>query len=172
MLMFRLHPGSPQAIAATVDATRRVHGLTGKPIKSGRLHVSLTGFRDQREIDEATVRAAAAAAATIRVSAFDLTFDRIGSFWNGEPKPLVLLCGKGADQVAALQRQIVDALNDAGFGFRRRGGFVPHCTVLYDKRLVPETLLGRAIVMPVTGFHLLRSKFGNRQNLGSWPLLD
>lgn len=170
-LMFRLHPGRPQAIAATVAATHRSHGLTAKPIEPDRLHVSLTGLRDHREINEATIRAAVAAAATVRVPAFDLTFDRIGSFRNGDSKPLVLLCGESADLVADLERRIVDALNGAGLGVRRRAGFVPHCTVLYDKRLVPETPLDRPIIVPVTEFHLLRSKFGDRQSLGRWPLL-
>ncbi|CAI2935892.1 2'-5' RNA ligase family protein [Aminobacter niigataensis] len=171
-LMFRLHPGQPGAMAATVDATCRAHGLTGKPCEADRLHVSLVGFDNGREIEEAAVQNVSAAAATVRAPAFDLAFDRIISFRSGKLKPLVLLCGESADLVVDLERRIVDALNGAGLGVRRRAGFVPHCTVLYDNRLVPETRLDRPIIVPVTEFHLLHRKVGGwRRRVGSWPLL-
>lgn len=169
MLMFRLHPGWCQAMGAIVDATRRVHGLTGQPIEPGGLHVSLTGFGDCREIEEVIVRAVVAAAANVRMPPFDLVFDRIVSFRNGGP--LVLLCGAGVNLVIDLERRINGVLNDAGLRLRRRASFVPHCTMLYDKRLVPEMPLDRPITVRVAEFHLLRSKFGDRQSVGRWPLL-
>lgn len=170
-LMFRLHPGQPGSIAATVDTTRRAHDLTGKPRDADHLHVSLVGFHNGRAIDDATVQDVSAAATTVRAPAFNLIFDRIMSFRNGKSKPLVLLCGEGADLVVDLERRIVDALNNAGLGLRRRAGFVPHCTVLYDNRLVPETTLDQPIIVHVREFHLLHSQVGRRRSIGSWPLL-
>lgn len=169
-LMFRLHPGLPGPVAATVDTIRHAHRLTGNPRDPGHLHVSLVGLQDGRAIGDATVQDVLAAAAKVRATAFDLVFDRIVSFRNGEPKPLVLLCGAGADLVVDLERRIIDALNNMGFGLRRRAGFVPHCTLLYDNKLVPETPLDRPIIVRVEEFHLLRSQDGRRRSIGSWPL--
>lgn len=130
------------------------------------------GLHNGGEIDRTTVHDASAAAATVRVPAFELAFDRIASFHNRESKPLVLLCGKGAEKVVELERRIIDALNRAGLRLRRRAGFVPLCTVLYADRLVPETPLDRPIVVPITEFHLLhRSASGRRRSVGNWPLL-
>ncbi|SUU91267.1 2'-5' RNA ligase [Aminobacter aminovorans] len=171
-LMFRLHPAQSAQMATVADHTRRSHGLSGKPRDAGQLHVSLVGLHNGGEIDRTTVHDASAAAATVRVPAFELAFDRIASFHNRESKPLVLLCGKGADKVVELERRIIDALNRAGLRLRRRAGLVPHCTVLYADRLVPETPLDRPIVVPITEFHLLhRSASGRRRSVGNWPLL-
>ena len=170
-LIFRLHPGQTGSIAATVDTTRRAHGLTGKTRDAEHLHVSLVGLHNGRAIDDATVQNVTAAAATVRAPAFDLIFDRIISFRHRESKPLVLLCGEGADLVVDLERRIVDALNRAGLRIRRRAGFVPHCTVLYDNRLVPETSLDQPIIVHVEEFHLLHSQGGRRRSIGRWPLL-
>lgn len=171
-LLFRLHPTPVKLIAAAVDHTRRAHCLTGKPRDANQLHVSLVGMRNGRQIDKATVQAASAAAAAIKAPAFELNFDRIVSFRQGGAKPLVLLCREGADLVIDLERRIVEALNSVGLRVRRRTGFVPHCTLLYDSKLVPETPLDRPIVVPVTEFHLLhRSENGRRRSVGSWPLL-
>ncbi|WP_439500486.1 2'-5' RNA ligase family protein [Aminobacter ciceronei] len=171
-LMFRLHPAQSGQMATVADHTRRSHGLSGKPRDPGQLRVSLVGLHNGGKIDRTTVDDASAAAATVRVPAFELAFDRIASFHNRESKPLVLLCGKGADKVVELERRIIDALNRAGLRLRRRAGFVPHCTVLYGDRLVPETPLDRPIVVLITEFHLLhRSASGRRRSVGHWPLL-
>ncbi|CAN7264119.1 2'-5' RNA ligase family protein [Aminobacter sp. LjRoot7] len=169
-LMFRLYPGQPGQIAAIADTTRRAHGLTGNARDPGHLHVSLMGLQDGRAICDTTLQDVLAAAAKVRATAFDLVFDRIVSFRNGARKPLVLLCGVGADLVVDLERRIVGALNGEGIRVRRRAGFVPHCTVLYDNRLVPETPLDRPIIVRVEEFHLLRSQDGRRRSIGSWPL--
>lgn len=167
-LLFRIHPSPVELMAAAAHRTRRTHGLTGKPRRADQLHISLVGVRR----DEGAERGAAAAAATVRAQAFDLTFDRMVSFRNGETKPLVLLCREGADRVIDLERRIVEALNGIGLRVPRRAGFVPHCTLLYDSKLVPEMRLDRPIVVPVTAFHLLhRSDNGRlRRSVGSWPL--
>ena len=173
MLMFRLYPGQDVPIATVVDRTRRAYGLTAKPCDADQRHVSLLSIGSDEGVTRQLIEDAAAAAAQVRSPAFDLAFDRIVSFRNGRPKPLVLLCGEGANRVVELVSGIAEALNGFGFGIHLRAGFVPHCTVLRDDRLVPEVSLNRPILSRMREFHLEHSTNGGRLRLriGRWPLL-
>lgn len=173
MLMFRLYPGQDVPIASAVCRTRRAYGLTAKPYDADQRHVSLLSIGSYEGVTLQLIGDAAAAASQVRSPAFDLAFDRIVSFRNGRPKPLVMLCGEGANKVVELVNRIAKALNGFGFGVRLRSGFVPHCTVLRDDRLVPEVSLDRPIISSMREFSLEHSTNGGRLRLriGRWPLL-
>jgi 2'-5' RNA ligase len=102
---------------------------------------------------------------------FDVAFDRLENF-NLEPPrhALVLLCGQGMEPLAALHRQIREALRQAGFKHIGKS-FVPHVTLVYDTKPF-ETPPVAPVSWRVDKYTLIESIHGSGEHLpqGSWML--
>ncbi len=135
-LFFAVLPDAETAgrIAERAAAWRAAHGLTGRPLKTGHFHVTLStvhegnGLPDSDEIDGWVERAASFAMPSFRVG-----FDRLMSFSNGA---LVLTGYDSTVGVEVLQQRLSDSLDDTPRPARR---YTPHVTLLRDGRHVaPE----------------------------------
>ena len=162
----------PPAITRTAEGLRSRHALRGSPLQPERFHVTLFHLGDYVGLPEATVRAAAEAAGTITARPFEVMFDRVGSF-TGKPGklPLVLRGGAGVEPLKEFQQNLGEALKRAGLGRHVDARFVPHVTLLYDAKVVPEEPV-EPIGWTVNEFVLIHSLLGQTRHLplGRWPL--
>ncbi|MCD7097371.1 2'-5' RNA ligase family protein [Stenotrophomonas sp. MMGLT7] len=180
-LFFALMPDAAaiEAIGTELDALRRSEPLSARPLLPQRLHVTLHHLGDFAGIPPSVLEGAHRAAAQVDVGAFDVRFDRVGSF-GGRPRrhPLVLRGGgaeaapaAGADNVSlfALQRELGLRLARAGLG--HDDAFVPHLTLMYDALQLPDRPVA-PVCWRVRDFVLIRSFLGQTryQFEGRWPL--
>jgi RNA 2',3'-cyclic 3'-phosphodiesterase len=183
--------GSPQptsgvyfALLPVVDAARLIawrrrhlcceHGLNGKPIAAGRLHVSVHHLGDYAAPPPGIVAAArdAAAAASVVMPPFELVFDRVVSFENRSGRhPLVLQGTDGVAELVAFRRVLGTAMQKAGLWRWVKLDYLPHLTLLYDDRRIAEQAV-EAVGWTVQEFVLVHSLYGQARydQLGRWPL--
>ncbi len=161
-----------EAIAAETDALRLEHSLTGLPLKSDHLHITLHHLGDHVELREDLVEAAQAAAGKVALPAFEACLDSASVFMAQQNKhPCVLLCPEERQPVHALWRELGTQLMAAGLGRHVQRGFTPHVTVLYDTgEFLPQRI--DPIRWPVRDFALVHSLLGKGEYriVGSWSL--
>lgn len=169
------------AVMPDPDTAARIDGMGGRLrsemrvrsrlLRPERLHITLHSLGGFAYLPEVIVSRACAAAATINVPAFGVTFDRVSSF-NGRSGswPLVLTGSTVADELLDFQRELGGALKAAGLR-ASRARFVPHLTLLYDK-----DRFGQRAIVPITWtvreFVLIDSWIGKTHYdiKGRWPL--
>ena len=169
---YRLTPEELPRIAYVRDELRHAHRLNGKAIAPQRLHVSLLGVRECRGLPAALVDAVCKAAASVSIPSFNVVFDRAMSFSNGRTtRPLVLLTGGGDAALAGLRNCLCEAMRTAGLGCRASSHFVPHMTLLYDRRLVAEQAI-EPVYLTVRDFALVHSLVTQSRHieLARWTL--
>jgi 2'-5' RNA ligase len=164
------------AIVPDVDTARRIHRLAGalkrankfdaKNIEPDRLHISLFflgGWPNPR------AGMACEAAAEVRVSPFEVVFDRSASF-RGRPgnRPFVLLGETGLERLRSFRRTLGIATAGKGFRHLANKDFTPHITLLYANRNAEEHPI-EPICWTVNEFVLIRSMHGH-VHLARWPL--
>jgi 2'-5' RNA ligase len=172
-LFFAVFPGS-QASARMheiAEAQRARHGLRGKPLKVGHLHVSLHHFGDfpgvPVDLVEATGKVGSALAAG--TDSFEVVFDRVRSFSRRMGrKPLVLLESSGNERLAELHQRFLKELRAPA----PKRPFAPHVTLLYDEKCVAEEILPEPIRWTVSEIVLIDSLIGQSRftELGKWQL--
>ena len=164
-------PDAAASIGRQAALLRNEYGLTGSPLSSSRLHVSLNHAGVFAGLPKDILAAAMAAAASVRVRPFEIAFERAVSF-RGKPgsRPLVLLGDDGTAGVIALQQALGAALQKAGVG-RANPNFLPHMTLLYDDHDVPDQAI-EPIAWTVREFVLVHSLLGQTRHipLARWPL--
>lgn len=147
-------------------------GLTGRPIASERLHVSLHGIGEYESLPNAVVAAAKEAGALVKMSPFEIAFDRVMSFArkNGK-RPFVLRVDSDGAGITALHWALGEAMKKAGLGQRVTSHFTPHMTLLYDDRMVTERPIEK-VRLTVHDFVLVHSFVGQSRyvHLARWPL--
>lgn len=140
-------------------------------LRTERLHITLHHLGDFAYLPELTVARACAAAASIDASAFDVTFDRIGSFKGRSGHwPLVLTQSAGPDELIAFRQRLGDVLR--GVGLRAsRARFTPHLTLLYGERKFDPRAI-EPITWTVRELVLIDSWLGKTRYdvKGRWPL--
>ena len=146
--------------------------VTGRWILPAEYHVTLRFLGEDSRLNQLLVERASAAAASVRMDAFDLVFDRASSFHGAKP-PWVLRCPEPAEPLHRLWRLLDSALAAEGVRAESELNFVPHITVLRhaDKQL--EECPIDPIVWPVRGFALMHSQPGKPRRyveLGRWPI--
>jgi 2'-5' RNA ligase len=177
---YRLAPEAASRIAHVRDELRYAHGLRGVAISPQRLHVSLLGVCECHGLPDDLVAAACQAAASVAMSPFEVVFDRAMSFNNRRSRrPLVLLTGGGDASLAGLRNQLCEAMSAAGLGPALHSGlgrrvpshFVPHMTLLYDRRMVAEQAV-EPVYLTVRDFALVHSLVTQSRHieLARWPL--
>lgn len=149
---------------------REQHALKGRLFEAGRLHVTLHFFGRFPTLDDAFVQALCRAADEVRATPFSLRFDSVGSFRRSSNAPLVMRTAEDPSGVKALHRQLAAALARHGFGDRLEHRFVPHLTLLYDDRSLPEHEVD-PIEWTVNSFQLVHSETGQgHRMLHEWSL--
>jgi 2'-5' RNA ligase len=174
-LFFAVFPDA--AAAASIEPLARhlrgAHRLTGTLIEKARLHVTLFHIGDYVALPQGVVDAACKAAASVAVPAFDVVFDRVGSFGKSGKRPFVLQGGEGVGALIEFQRALGAALAKAGVASKSGiAGFTPHVTLLYgDREVVTQPI--EPIRWKVGEFVLVHSLLGKTRYLplGRWPLL-
>lgn len=174
-LFFAIFP--PAATSAQVYALQqdlRVrHGLWGRAIAMGRLHVTLCHLGDYVGLPPAIVARAHEAASRVCAPAIDITFDRALSFAGRERnRPFVLRSSENAPAVQSLQRELGKAMALSGLG-RFVRPYTPHMTLLYDSNDISEQPI-EPVTWQCTEFRLIHSMLGQTRHvtLGSWALKE
>jgi RNA 2',3'-cyclic 3'-phosphodiesterase len=166
-------PDTAARIAEMAGWLRSEMHAKARLLHTGRLHVTLHHLGDFVRVPEVAVARACAAAASLEVRPFGVTFDRISSF-KGRPghHPLVLTGSNGLDELTGLQQRLGDALRAAGLRLSR-ARFTPHLTLLYDEGRFDERAI-EPITWTAREFVLIDSWLGKTRYdvKGRWPLRD
>lgn len=162
----------PDAAAATrihhlAGLLKRAHCLSGRLIAPERLHVSLFflgGLPDRME------RAICEAMGDVRMSPFEVSFDRTASF-RGKlgSRPFVLIGERGLNQLKSLRQALGTELARQGLRRRAKTSYEPHVTLLYDNRCVEEYPVAEPVSWVVNEFVLIHSMCGHTHR-ARWPL--
>ena len=174
-LFFAIFPDTPTAarIAQLAQRLRTEHGLKGKPLETGRFHITLHHLGDYSGLRQDIVETAIKAAATVVAAPFEVTLDHTLSFsTRGGNRPFVLRGSDGVVALTAFQRTLGAALGRVGLGGREtKLQYTPHVTLLYDDALVAERPCD-AVAWRVCEFVLVHSLLGRTVHLplARWPL--
>ena len=153
---------------------KQAHRFSGKLIPRECLHVSLL-FLGRGS--EQVVRSACEAVADVKMTPFEVSFDRTASF-RGRPgnRPFVLIGDDTLDRLKSLGHALDAALAEKGMGQkgtgqkamgrRARRDFTPHVTLLYGDRAVDEYPVA-PIRWTVNEFVLIHSLKGHK-HLARW----
>ncbi|MGL4239842.1 MAG: 2'-5' RNA ligase family protein [Beijerinckiaceae bacterium] len=173
-LFFALYPDAATAarIAALVRGLRGEPGLTGRPLTTENLHVSLHPLAGFVGSPRAMIEAAGAAAMAVSFSSFDIVFDRAGSFARkGDGRrPFALQGSEGLIAVCDFREALRAEMRKAGIG-AAAPSFNPHVTMLYDRRCVASQSVD-LVRWRVNEFVLVESLVGYATHapLGRWRL--
>ena len=148
------------------------HGLTGRPLPSERLHVTLHNVSDHAEVRRDCVAAVSQAVRDLDLRRFEVVLDRVSTFRGRRGNlPVVLRGNDGVATLAAQRRILATAMAGAGLGQRPSGSYVPHVTLLYSDRSVADRAIA-PIRWHADEFVLIRSFVGQGRHvvLARWPL--
>ena len=158
-------------IGELIQQLRYCHGLRSEPLSPCRLHVTLHYLGAYNGLPQSLVDVVCAAAPTVSMPPFEISFDRALSFTNKrKTRPFVLRAGRDMVALTMFHRALGEAMTRAGLGW-----VTPHCTphmtLLYDRRLVDEHQI-EALGWTVTDFVLVHSLVGRGKHihLARWPL--
>lgn len=170
-LFFALFPDTPTAarIVERARALRAQHGMTARVQDAARMHITLQHLGDFAGVPQRIVESASAAAATVAMAPFEVTFDRAASF-GGNPKalPYVLLGNENA-ALKAFNKTLGGAMAKALLP--PDATFTPHVTMLRDPVSASEQPI-EPITWTVREFVLIHSLLGQTRHipLGRWTL--
>lgn len=173
-LFFALLPDA-DAAAQLAQCSRRLRsqlGLTGRPIATERLHITLHFVSDCVGLPRDRVAAVSQAVARIAIPPFDIQLDRAKSFCQKpRNRPFVLIPGEDIPALNVLQRALTSAMAQAQLGKQAASHFTPHLTLLYDDRCVTERAI-ETIAWTAREFVLVHSLIGRARHVvrARWPL--
>ncbi len=143
---------------------QRAHRFRGKLILPECLHVSLLFLG---RWSEQVARHACEAVAGVKMSPFEVSFNRTASFRSGVGnRPLVLLGDETSERLKSLGHVLGAAVAEKGMGRRAIRDFTPHVTLLYGKRAIDEYPV-EPIRWTVNEFVLIHSLHGHA-HLARW----
>jgi RNA 2',3'-cyclic 3'-phosphodiesterase len=174
-LFFAIFPD----IAAAANVTRLTrhlcdeYRLSGRPLATERLHVTIYHLGDHPGLPKKTVGEAIEAAANVVMPPFEVTFDYAMSFGRQKNAPFVLRGGDGVAKIVELQRVLGVEMEKAGLRHWTKSRPEPHVTLLYDRQPVDPQRV-EPVSWKVREFVLVHSLLGKTQHipLGRWPLRD
>lgn len=175
-LFFAVLPDAPAAlrIVQIAEQLRSAHGLKGKTLRADRFHVTLRHLGNYAGLPPDVIATAEEVGASVAnaVPAFELAFDRAGSF-SSTPRnrPLVLQGGDGLSALVQLQQTLGNALKKTPLGRWVKPGYTPHLTLLYDDRAVPQQQI-ETVAWTAHELVLVHSLvgLGRHTHLGRWAL--
>jgi 2'-5' RNA ligase len=138
---------------------KEAHRFTRRLVPRECLHVSLLFLGHG---SEQLLRDAREAVAGVKMTPFEVSFDRTASF-RGKPGnyPFVLVGGDALDRLISLGHALDAAVAEKGMARRVRRDFTPHVTLLYGDRAVEEYPVA-PIRWTVNEFVLIHSLQGHR----------
>jgi RNA 2',3'-cyclic 3'-phosphodiesterase len=145
------------------------HGLTGKPIRATRKHVTLISLGAHDEaVPEGLVDAASAAASVLVMPSFEVVFDKALTFPGSGA--FVLRSDDAAAPINSFRKTLGEALAQAGL--RTWLSNTAHMTLAYDDHQIAEHRI-EPIRFAAEAFVLIHSLVGQgvHRHLGRWPLL-
>ena len=168
-LLFLVYADRSAAAAAveTGRNVRRGHGLRGALLLPQHVHSTIWHVHDDfSPPPDELIAALAACANRVSMPAFRVSFDRVESFIGG---PLVL---RGEEGVVGLE--LLHENLRAVLGNKRTRRFVPHVTLLRDKRRLLSSMPIEPIEWTVSEFVLVHSLLGKTTHrvLARFPLLS
>ena len=173
-LFFALLPDDEarNEIVRVAESLRTTHRPRGSWIARDRYHVTLHFLGESSELRQEQIDRAVAAAAKVRLSAFDIVFDTASSFRSPEP-PWILRCPEPAQSVRQLWQALQVALAGEKIRTESASAFTPHLTLLRgaDNPLAPSPIA--PIRWRVGSFALIHSRTGRERRyseLGRWLL--
>jgi 2'-5' RNA ligase len=179
-LFFAIYPDSKTAthIARIAEALRGNYRLQGKPLLTGRFHVTLFSLGVYANgLPPELVAAALRVGEAIAAPTFDVAFDMATDFGTSLPRrPVVLTGSDGPGTLTAFREVLGAGLNRVGLLSRAGASYRPHVTLLYDSHAGGRPRLCK-VVEPVrwTGreFVLVHSLVGKKRHvpIGRWQLL-
>jgi RNA 2',3'-cyclic 3'-phosphodiesterase len=170
MLFFAILPpiAALPGIEQRAQALLAQHGLTGKPIRPDRKHVTLTSLGGYDEaLPQELVDAVGAVAAALVMPRFEVVFDKALTFPNG--RAFVLRGDDATAPISTFRKALGQSLAQAGL--RNQPTSTAHMTLAYDDRHVPEHRI-EPIRFAAEAFVLIESLVGQtvHRHLGRWPL--
>ena len=148
-------------------------GLTGTPVRTEHLHVTLHHLGDHAGVPQHMVARAAEVAAALRVAPFEVEFDSVVSSVRGPQNTVALMLAgdKGMAALTAFQRALAVAMIKGGLGQWVDKTFAPHMTLVYEPHLIEKQSI-RPISWTVRELVLIHSVLGQMRHvaLGRWPL--
>ena len=174
-LFFALVPDAQALgqIGQRVKDFRDKFGLKSEPLATDRFHITLYYLGAYAGVPQSVAAGAREAAESIRVAPFELVFDRAMSFSGKRGNsPFVLCSSEVPNTLTTLQQTLRAAVGMAGLGKWKQPAFLPHVTLLYDGRRVPEQAV-EPIRWTVSEFVLVHSLLGQSRHepLARWPLV-
>jgi 2'-5' RNA ligase len=168
-LLFLVYADPIAAVAAieTGRDVRHEYGLRGALLLPQQIHSTIWHVHDGfSPPPDDLIAALAACANRVSMPAFRVSFDRVESFVGG---PLVL---RGEDGVVGLE--LLHEKLKAVLGIKRTSRFVPHVTLLRDKRRLLPSMLIEPIEWTVSEFVLVHSLLGKTTHrvLARFPLVS
>lgn len=131
-------PATAARVAQLQQALRDAHGLKGRQIALGNLHVTLHFFGDFPQLPREFVAALDSAVSAIAMPPFEIALDRAASFRGGKKSPLVLLGGDGVEALREFRETLGIAMQNAGLGRWIVQRFTPHMTLFYADPRIEE----------------------------------
>jgi 2'-5' RNA ligase len=164
-------PDAARRVQALQHEMQTLHRLQGKPVAVDRLHVTLAHLGDYAGLPNDLLAQAMSAGDAMKGAAFDVAFNRVGSF-GGRPrnKPLVLQGEAGVAGVIDLQASLHVEMRKVGLAKWARP-YTPHVTLLYDNAEIAQQPI-EPVTWRVTEFALVHSLLGKTQHnvCGRWSL--
>lgn len=160
-------------IVAAGLAAKEHHHLTASIRPTGTLHISVLGAGIADDLTDEDLALLKQAGDAVTMPRFEVSFTEAMSFRRkAGPKPLVLPCDEGADEMAGLAEALWTQMRERGFTLKSRLTAVYHLTLAYDPVEVPRTPLQQPIRMPVREFALVRSRRGEGryETIHKWAL--
>ncbi len=173
-LFFGIFPdaAAAQHIARLARQMGAKHGLSGRSLPVGRLHVSLHHLGGFVGVPPGVVARAGQAAGMVDLLPFEVGFDRAASFaGKAGSRPFVLRGGDGVAALVAFRQALGLAMAKAGFARPAKRRFTPHLTMFYADRGIADQAVG-PIGWTVREFVLVHSLLGRTRYvpLGRWSL--
>ncbi|RZJ01991.1 MAG: 2'-5' RNA ligase [Brevundimonas sp.] len=174
-LFFAVKPDAETAgrISALGDQLKRAEGLSGKAIKTERLHITLIHVGDWDGLPKGVVDDCQRVGEATDAGAFEVAFDRAQSFSGATGNRPYVLLGNETDLAAvkSFRADLLRRLASVGVKPKSNLQFNPHVTLLYDPKLAPERAV-EPIRWRARDLLLIHSEIGLNKyhELGRWPL--
>lgn len=163
-----------QASETGRDIVRRHEAASHALRPRDNLHVTLNPIGSYLTLSETDVFTVSEVMSSLRAAPFEVSFDRIASFANGERRLMVLCNAIRSEELMDLHVQLAKEMWAAGMTFTYNPRFMPHMTLSYGDTEIAETVLAEPIRWMVREVVLIHSLVGESryEYLGRWPLSD
>ncbi len=164
---FAFRPDKPvsDAISGTALQLGRQHGLAGRPVKYGNLHLSLFPFFEDNFVPADVAELASVMVQAIRGKPFEIVLDTAMSFRRKDGFCLVLCPTRGTAEIYNLHRQFVRRFAALGSA----GSLTPHVTLLYTPKAIEKQPIS-PIRWAVREFALIHGYVGRHDVVARWLL--